>query len=400
MVEYFRDGCKPVGKLLLGLEVEHFITHNNGAPVTFDEIQEVMRSMQQPQDQPIMIDGLYMGYRNKTFGVSLEPACQLEISIAPRSDVPQIRMIYESYATQLCAVLAQHGLQLHAMGCHPTCAAESLPLIPKVRYEAMDRYFRTSGGHGVCMMRATASTQVSVDYFSESDFVRKYRVASLIAPMLALLTDNAPVYQGQPNHSYCVRTHVWNDVDPERCGIIPCLMDDNFGFSAYADYILQRPLIVAKRGARTQCVGRKTASEIYGSHPGRSEIEHILSMFFFDVRLKSYIEIRVADSMTPRYISAYTQLIKTIFSSPAALDGILRHYAGATVWDITDAKISVCCRGYKARIYDYPVADEIAWLLAQAKSRIPTLEERQLLNPLIEQAARKKTLREVDQHDE
>ena len=73
LVEYFQQGCKPEGKLTLGLEVEHFITHAGGEPVTFAEVQNVMRQMQQPYDTPYMIDGEYMGYATQWYGISLEP---------------------------------------------------------------------------------------------------------------------------------------------------------------------------------------------------------------------------------------------------------------------------------------------------------------------------------------
>lgn len=395
LVDYFRAGCKSPAPLTLGLEVEHFITRANGAPVSFEEIQNVMRVMQKPNDETIMIDGLYMGYYNDSYGVSLEPACQIEISVVPQTNITEMVDIYEAFFTYLCMHLAGHGLSAHAVGFHPSCLAKALPLIPKARYQAMDRYFQTSGNHGIHMMRATASTQLSIDYFSEQDFVQKYRAACLITPLLVLLTDNAPIYQGKPNHAYSVRTHVWNDVDPDRCGILPTLMDEDFGFASYAEYVLQKPQVVALHSGISRGIGRKTAPEIYGAHLSKAEVEHILSMFFFDVRLKNYIEIRVADSMPPRFILAYAQLIRTIFSSPAAINGILRHYAGVTVQDIENAKLGICCNGYAAHVYARPVAEELAWLLAQAKSRIPVPDERRHLDPLVELVTTKKTIREV-----
>ena len=153
--------------------------------------------------------------------------------------------------------------------------------------------------------------------------------------------------------------------------------------------------MVSRRGHRTEGVGRKSAFEVYPSALQREEIEQILSMFFFDVRLKNYIEIRVADSMPAGYIAGYAEVIKAIFSSPAAQESILRHYAGATVGSIEAAKLGVCCHGYQAQIYGHPVADEIAWLMAQAKSRISTPEARRRLEPLAALAAQKKTIREA-----
>lgn len=400
MTRYFKKGCKAEGKLTLGLEVEHFITHADGRPVSFEEIQTVMREMQAAGDQPVTIDGLYMGYANALYGVSLEPACQLEISIVPRTEIEDILNIYQAFDTALCMVLAAHSMQSHAVGYHPTRRAGNLPLIPKQRYRLMDRYFLHSGTMGSQMMRATASTQLSIDYYSERDFVQKYRAACLLGPLLALLTDNAPVYQGEPNKAYSVRSVVWQNVDPDRCGVPPMLMDEDFGFERYAEYILRRPLIVAKKDGQTLDAGEKSAAELYGPDLRESDIEHILSMFFFDVRLKSYIEIRVADSMPQRYIAAYAQLIKATFSSPAAQEGVLRHYAGATVADIEAARREICAHGYGATVYGSPVSMELAWLLAQAKSRLASSDERRLLEPFTDLLNGKKTIREEEYEHE
>lgn len=400
LVDYFQQGCKPEGKLTLGLEVEHFITHAGGEPVTFAEVQNVMRQMQQPQDTPIQIDGLYMGYNTALYGVSLEPACQLEISIMPQASVVQIMDIYNQFFLELSMTLATHGLRVWTVSYHPTRRAEELPLIPKQRYEAMDRYFKNTGSCGIQMMRATTSTQLSIDYFSERDFVQKMRAACLLTPFFALLSDNAPCYQGNRNNAYSVRTRIWQDVDPDRCGVPPHLMDPDFGFDSYAQTLLTRPLVVALRGNRTKAVGRKSAQEIYGHHLLKKEIEHVLSMFFFDVRLKSYIEIRGADCMPPQYIAAYAQLIKTIFGSQAALQNVLRHYADATTGDIANAKVAVCKDGYNAWVYGRPIGKELAWLLLQARSRTPSQEERALLEPLAKLVVTKKTIREEDSENE
>lgn len=400
MVRYFRQGCKPEGKLTLGLEVEHFVTHADGRPVSFEEIQAVMQELQGSGDTPVYIDGLYMGYSNALYGISLEPACQLEISIVPCTEIADMLTIYEAFDTALSLVLAGHSMQAHTVGYHPTRRSGNLPLIPKRRYQAMDRYFRQSGNCGSQMMRATASTQLSIDYYSERDFVQKYRAACLLGPLLALLTDNAPIYQGEPNKAYSVRSMIWQDVDPDRCGVPPMLMEEDFGFERYAAYILRKPLIVARRDGQTLDVGDRSAAELYGQQLADSDIEHILSMFFFDVRLKNYIEIRVADSMPPRYIAAYAQLIKAVFSSPAAQEGVLRRYAGAAAADIGAAYRAICAHGYTAEVYGRPVTMELAWLLAQAKSRIPSPDERRLLEPFTALLASKKTIREEEGNHE
>ena len=230
--------------------------------------------------------------------------------------------------------------------------------------------------------------------------MNKMRAACLLTPFFALLSDNAVRYQGNRNNAYSVRTRIWQDVDSDRCGVPPHLMDPDFGFERYAETILTKPLIVALRGSRTKAVGRKSAHEIYGSHLLKKEIEQVLSMFFYDVRLKSYLEIRGADSMPPQFIAAYAQLVKTIFGSQAALQNVLRHYEGVNTGDIANAKVAVCKDGYNAWVYGRPIGKELAWLLLQARSRTATQEERALLEPLAKLVVTKKTIREEESNND
>lgn len=397
---YFAADCEPDGKLTLQLEVEHFLTRSDGQPPAFADVQAALRDLQQQADAPIITDGEYFGYSGPALTATLGPACQLCISLAPLRDVQDIMDLYNRFYLQLGLALAAHGLRAWTAGCHPTCHAEDLPLVPRTRDEAMDAYLREKGACSVQMMRATAATQVSIDYQDETDFVRKMRAASLLTPFFALLSDNAPVYQASRNSSYCIRTRLWQDVDRDRCGVTPHLMDADFGYARYAENVLTKPQITALRLGRVRAAGGKIAPELYAGHVSRQETAQILSNFFYDVRLKSRIELRAADSMPPRYIAAYVQLVKSVFGSPAALQNVLRHYAGATTLDITSAKLAVCKDGYNALVYGRPVSGELAWLLMQARSRTPSQEERALLDPFMQLLTIRKTIRETENYNE
>lgn len=247
---YFAADCEPDGKLTLQLEVEHFLTRSDGQPPAFADAQAALRDLQQQTDAPIITDGEYFGYSGPALTATLGPACQLRISLAPLRDVQDIMDLYNRFYLQLGLALAAHGLRAWTAGCHPTCHAEDLPLVPRTRDEAMDAYLREKGACSVQMMRATAATQVSIDYQDETDFVRKMRAASLLTPFFALLSDNAPVYQASRNSSYCIRTRLWQDVDRDRCGVTPHLMDADFGYARYAENVLTKPQITALRAER------------------------------------------------------------------------------------------------------------------------------------------------------
>lgn len=400
MAGYFTADCEADGRLSLVLEVEHFITCSDGRAADFAAVQAAMQDMQQQADAPIIVDGTYMGYSGLAASVTVGPACQLCLTLAAQRDVQDMMDLYNRLYLQMGLALAAHGLRAWALGCHPTTRAEALPLVPRTRDEAMDRYFKNTGSCGTQVMRGTAATLLSIDYFDEMDFVRKMRVASLLTPFFALLCDNAPIYQGSRNSMCSVRTRIWQDVDHDRCGVVPHLMDPDFGFARYAENVLTKPQITAWRTGRVKAVGSKTAPELYAAHLSQREAAQILSNFFYDVRLKSRIELRAADSMPPRYIAAYAQLVKSVFGSPAALQNVLRHYAGITTLDITTAKLAVCKDGFNALAYGKPISSELTWLLMQARSRTPSQEERALLDPFMALVMKRKTIRETENYNE
>ena len=202
MKGYFETDCEAEGKLSLGLEVEHFVTHSDGRAVTFAQLQAALRDLQQQGDAPVISESEYLGFRAPALSAVIGPACQLKITMTPQRDVQDLMDSYNRFYLQLCLTLAACGLRAWTVGYHPTQRAEVLPLIPQNRAEALDRYFKNTGACGGQMLRATAATRLSIDYFSEQDFVRKMRAASLLTPFFVLLSDNAPVYQTSRNSAY------------------------------------------------------------------------------------------------------------------------------------------------------------------------------------------------------
>ena len=394
LCEALRQGCAPDQPFALGLTVEHFLTRPGGGPPAFGDLQHLLQSLQGPGDAPVRIDGVYCGYEAGPCRVTLGPGGQLRVGLAPGSSVPGLLAAYRQCMVQLRMALAARGLQLWSTGYHPTGRAAGLPLAPVPRWEALDRYFRTTGTSGGQLLRATATVTLTLPYGSEGNFVQKMRAASLLTPLFALLTDNAVRYEGNRNNACCMRMALTQEADPDRFGVTPHLMDPDFGFARYAQTVLTRPLVTALHGSRTRAVGRKTAQDVYGSRLDPGEADHILSVFFFDARLRGGIELRCADSLPPPCIAACAQTVRAIFGSRAALQNVLRHYEGMTSGDIANAKMAVCKDGHNAWVYGRPVGQELAWLLLQARSRTSSAEERALLAPFARLAATKTTLRE------
>ena len=261
---------------------------------------------------------------------------------------------YKHFRSLVDPILATDNAHLEAHGYHTTRRAEDLTLIPKRRYDFMNAYFDHIHSDGERMMRASSSTQVSVDYSSEADAVRKMRVASALSPILAAITDNTQVFEGEENHVPIRRLQLWREVDNLRCGTVPGVFSEGFGFDAYADWLLRTPPIFVTRPAANYPRGERLrpffdtpAAKAYTDAPMTlSDVEHLTSMFWPDVRLKLFVEIRPADSLPEQSILGYAALIKGLFYSDASLGamekalGVNAHAAltrGA--WPLTKADV-------------------------------------------------------------
>lgn len=185
----------------LGIEMEHFIidrVSQRAVPYSGEKgVKEILyRLMARYPDAQVLPDDDFFGFAVPDFTVTLEPAAQLEISIAPMVSIRQITDVYRSFLQQLDSVLAPFGYAALSVGCHPTASVAELEQIPKKRYDLMSAHFQKTGTGGMEMMRGSASLQVSIDYSSQDDFRRKLQAAYYYGPVLKLLCDNAPLQPG------------------------------------------------------------------------------------------------------------------------------------------------------------------------------------------------------------
>lgn len=354
LVAYFTEGAKgdkPLGAL--GVEVEHFVVTAEGEyPVSYAGrsegefgVRDVLAHLADAYPQHTYgLEGDLIGLASDEASITLEPAAQLEISIAPYSSISRILRVYNEFRAKVDPFLAEHGCKLVTSGYHPTARALDLTLIPKQRYRFMNDYFKEIGTHGERMMRASASTQVSVDYQDEADAIRKMRIAQALAPLFASVTDNTAVFEAEPAPRLA-RFALWRNVDSDRCGSVPGLFNEGYGFEDYAEWILRTcPIFVTRpsaddpTGPNLRAVYGRSAYEAYGDAPmTRADIEHVLSMFWPDVRLKNFVEIRPADSLPAPLMAGYAALVKGIFYSQRSLQAIEEAFGVVEgVWPLTD----------------------------------------------------------------
>lgn len=388
-VRHFRAGMKDPCPDTLGVEAEHFLVDRSiGKAVSYSGEhggRAVLRRLMAcyPAAQ-VLLDDDFFGFTTPEFNITLEPAAQLEISIAPMCSIPAIRRVYEEFRQKLDGILDPWGLAALTVGGTPQTAVDEMELIPKERYRLMDAHFQTTGTGGREMMRGTASLQVSIDYRSETDFRRKLQAASFYAPMFKLLCDNTSRFQGQSVPIHLKRTDIWNRTDSNRCGILPDVFKEDYCFQDYADFLWRLVPVFRKTADGTVIpTGTKTIAELFPERQiPEAEVPHLLSMAFPDVRLKQFLELRFADSVPAPFQSAYCALIKGLLCRESGLDYAQERIRtqSLTEADIAAAERSLMEQGWQGEIYGQKVADITRTLLDLARSQLEPVEQ-SLLEP-------------------
>lgn len=200
--------------------------------------------------------------------------------------------------------------------------------MPKGRYQIMREYMPKVGRLGLDMMTRTCTVQVNLDYASEADMVKKFRVALALQPVATALFADSPFTDGAPNGFLSYRSHVWTDTDPDRTGLLDFVFEDGFGYERYVDYLLDVPMYFVHRQGRYLDASGKSFRDFLagrldvlpGALPTLRDFSDHMTTAFPEVRLKTFLEMRGADSGPWNRICALPALWVGLLYDDAALD--------------------------------------------------------------------------------
>jgi glutamate--cysteine ligase len=304
----FEGGEKPAADWRIGTEHEKFVyrVEDHRAP-TYDEkggIRDLLKGLTEFGWKPVIENGNVIALSGSDGTISLEPAGQFELSGAPLENLHQTCAEAARHLGQCKMIGDRLGLGFLGLGMWPDKTRAELPIMPKGRYAIMLRYMPTVGNFGLDMMLRTCTIQVNLDYASEADMVKKFRVGLALQPVATALFANSPLTEGKPNGYKSFRSHIWEDTDPDRTGMLPFVFEDGFGYERYCDYMLDVPMyFVYRDGKYIDVAGRSFRDfldgklpELPGQKPTVSDWTDHLSTAFPEVRLKSFLEMRGADA--------------------------------------------------------------------------------------------------------
>jgi glutamate--cysteine ligase len=332
LVEHLSQGCKPRGDWRIGTEHEKFVydlkTHR---PVAYDAqpgIRQLLEGMTRFGWEPVREGENIIGGTQNGASISLEPGGQFELSGAPVKTIHETCAEVNTHLDQAREVCSELGLGILGLGFAPDWQLDEVPIMPKGRYKIMRDYMPKVGGYGREMMFRTCTVQVNLDFASEADMVKKFRVGLALQPVATALLANSPFRAGKPNGFLSYRSHIWTDVDNQRAGMLPWVFDEGMSFERYVDYALDVPMYFLYRDGKYIDMAGKSfrdfldhkIPEVKDVDPTMADWADHLTTIFPEVRLKKFLEMRGADAGLWRRICGMPALWVGIYYDQVALD--------------------------------------------------------------------------------
>ena len=387
LVAHLEKGAKPDRSAWrIGTEHEKFAFHADTlAPVPYEGergIGALLRGLAQTYGWTPVVEGEnIIALKQGKASITLEPGGQFELSGAPLEHLHQTCSETGAHLSQLRDVAGKLGIAFLGLGFSPKWSMEETPIMPKGRYKIMRDYMGRVGRLGRQMMFRSCTVQANLDFASEADMIKKFRVGLALQPIATALFANSPFAEGRLNGYLSYRGHVWSDTDPDRTGMLPFVFESGMSFERYALYALDVPMyFVYRDGKYIDASGQSFRAfmdgklpALPGERPTEKDWEDHLTTIFPEVRLKTYLEVRGADAGPWSRLCALPAFWAGIFYCDAALEaawslvkswtaeereslrravpalGLRAPIKGVTARDIAQAALAISRQGLKSR---------------------------------------------------
>ena len=332
LVDFIASGCKPPDAWRIGTEHEKFAFDlKTLRPLPYEGetgIRALLDGLTRFGWKPHLENGKPIALTMDGQSVTLEPGGQFELSGAPLETIHETCVEVNTHLKQVKEIGTEIGSGMLGLGFNPKWSRADVTVMPKGRYGIMKAYMPLKGTLGLDMMLRTCTVQVNLDFASEADMVKKFRVSLALQPVATALFANSPFTEGKPNGFMSYRSHVWTDTDPDRCGILPFVFEDGMSFERYADHVLDVPMYFVYRGGSYREVSGQSFRDFLdgklpalpGEKPTLRDWEDHMTTLFPEVRMKRFLEMRGADGGPWGRLCALPALWVGLLYSQSALD--------------------------------------------------------------------------------
>tara|TARA_B100000003_G_scaffold31498_1_gene25547 strand:- start:175 stop:1470 length:1296 start_codon:yes stop_codon:yes gene_type:complete len=302
IIDYFNSGIKDTKDFKIGIEHEKFLFNNqDNKRIDYLKIKEMFSALLEFGWNPILENKNIIGLNKGGKNITLEPGNQIELSGDKLNHIHEACAESYDYLFELKQVTKKLDISIVSAGFDPISKLSEIPNNPKQRYKIMTKDMPLGGELSLDMMYRTCGTQLNIDYNSEKDFEKKFKVINSIVPISIALFANSSIVEKKKSGYLSYRSKVWQNTSR---GGLPKIFLENLNFEKYADFVLNFPILFIK-DKEQYLSGQKykfldfmngKIDEINNRIPNENDLSTHLSTIFTENRLKKYIELRSMDT--------------------------------------------------------------------------------------------------------
>ena len=302
IINYFKSGIKNKKNFKIGVEHEKFLFDNqNNKRINYSRIKEMFSALMEFGWNPILEKDNIIGLNKGGKNITLEPGNQIELSGEKLNHIHEACAESQDYLFELRQVTKKLDISIVSAGFDPISKLNEIPNNPKQRYKLMTKDMPLGGELSLDMMYRTCGTQLNIDYSSEEDFIKKFKIINSIVPISISLFANSSIVERKKSNFLSYRSRVWQNTSR---GGLPKLFFENLNFEKYAEFIINFPILFIQ-DKEEYLSGQKykfkdfmdgKIDEVGNRLPNEKDLSTHLSTIFTENRLKKYIELRSMDT--------------------------------------------------------------------------------------------------------
>ena len=300
IIEYFKNGIKDTKNFKIGIEHEKFLFSNNKR-INYLKIKEMFAALLEFGWKPIYEKDNIIALNKGGKNITLEPGNQIELSGEKLNHIHEACAESQDYLFELKQVTKKLNISIVSAGFDPISKLNEIPNNPKQRYKLMTKDMPLGGELSLDMMYRTCGTQLNIDYNSENDFSKKFKIVNSIVPISIALFANSSIIEKKKSNYLSYRSKVWQNTSR---GGLPKIFFEELNFEKYADFIMNFPILFIQERDNYISGNKYTfkdfmsgkISEVNNRIPNENDLSIHLSTIFTENRLKKYIELRSMDT--------------------------------------------------------------------------------------------------------
>jgi len=241
IIEYFKSGIKKTENFKIGIEHEKFLFNNkNNQRIDYSKIKEMFSALMEFGWNPVFEKNNIVGLNKGGKNITLEPGNQIELSGDKLNHIHEACAESQDYLFELKQVTKKLDISIVSAGFDPISKLNEIPNNPKQRYKLMTNDMPLGGELSLDMMYRTCGTQLNIDYNSENDFIKKFRIVNSIVPISIALFANSSIVEKRKSNYLSYRSKVWQST---ARGGLPKIFFENLDFEKYSDFVINFPVL-------------------------------------------------------------------------------------------------------------------------------------------------------------